>query len=81
MLSTNSNVIVDSLVVSSDNCIKVIRYLREIGITNIEDLLLYRIDLFIQRLSKVKERIEKMDIPKLVDSVNDNCFMIDMIYD
>ena len=81
IIKNNSNSTVDNLVINSDNCLKVITYLREIGIRNIEELLIYRIDLFIQRFSRVKERIEKVNISELVKLVNDDCFSIDMIYD
>lgn len=52
--------------------VKIIKYLRDIGVTNIEELLIYETWLFYKTFDFVKEGITKFDVNELVTRINDN---------
>lgn len=58
---------------------KIINYFRELGINCINELLIYRIDLFFNSLDDIKERFAKYNSKDLVDSLNDDYSFIDNV--
>ena len=52
--------------------VKIINYLRDIGVIDIDELLTYETWLFYKTLDFVKERITKFDVNELVSKINSN---------
>ena len=65
---------------NQEECIKIIEYLRKIGITCINELLIYEIDLFKKDLDYIIKKISKFNIPVFVNIVNDEYTAIENIY-
>lgn len=65
IIEANGNAITLTLESNEENITNVINYLRYIGIKNIEQLLIYEIDFFLQDLEKVKEKLKKEDYEKI----------------
>lgn len=62
------------------NCLKIVLYLKEIGISNIENLLINKIDLFKMNYQELVKRFSKFNIPVFVDLINDDIEVIENIY-
>ena len=80
IIKNNSKNVVADFLCNSDNCIKIISSLRELGINNINDLLIYRIDLFMQTFNMFKKKIDNINVDEFVNLVNDDYNNIDIIY-
>ena len=57
----NSSANIYNLSCNQDETIKIINYLKELNITCIDDLLVYRIDLFFHSLDDIKKFFSKYD--------------------
>jgi len=62
-------------------CIKIIEYLKELGITNVEELLLNRIELFYEIKNDLEKMFLKHNIPNLVQKINDDYMEIDILFE
>lgn len=62
-------------------CIKVIEYLKELGIKNIEEIFINRIELFYETKKDLEKLFLKHDIPNLVQKINDDYMEIDILFD
>ena len=69
------------LSLNEEECIKIVTYLNFIGITNIDEILLYRLELFLNSKIEVTEMFEKNDIIEIVKKINDNYENIDSLFD
>lgn len=58
---------------------EIINYLRGLGIICVDELLIYRIDLFFNSLDDIKKRFSKYNINDLVNSLNNDYCFIDLI--
>lgn len=65
---------------NSDEIIKIIDYLRSIGIVNIEDLLINKTDIFYKTKKWIEDKISKYNIDEFVSKVNDNYDEIEIIF-
>lgn len=54
------------------SCSKIINYMREIGITNIEEILLNKIDIFKMTYQTFLNTISRYEIPSLVKLINED---------
>ena len=70
-----------SLELNQDECIKIIVYLRFLGITCIDDILLYRPELFLCTKEEVVEMFEQKGIRTIVEEINSNYENVDMLFD
>ena len=70
-----------SLTLNEEECIKTIIYLKFIGIKNIDEILLYRPELFLNTKLEVSLMFEKNDIQEIVKKINDNYENIDILFD
>jgi len=66
---------------NEEDCLKIINYLKEIGILNINDLLIYRIDVFKLSLEELVKKFSKFNIPLFVNLINDDFVAIDNIFE
>lgn len=76
----NSSTIFD-LSCNEDDCVKIINYFRELGILNIEELLLYEIDVFKMNFLKLVKKFSNFNIPLFVNTINDDYVAIEHIFD
>lgn len=79
IIKNNNPSTLSSLVVNEDECLKIINYMKEIGFTCIDDLLINRIDLFLSSFDKFVKKLSKFNIPVLVQLVNTDYATIDII--
>lgn len=79
IIKNNNPSSLSSLVVNEDECLKIINYMKEIGFTCIDDLLINRIDLFLSSFDKFIKKLSKFNIPVLVQLVNTDYTTIDII--
>ncbi len=64
---------------NKDNCIKIILYMREIGIKNIEELLIYETNYFKLTFTEFIKKISRFNIPLLVDGINNDYTYIELL--
>lgn len=69
----------DLLRIERDNVIEVINYFKEIGLKDIETLLITYIELFTRDVDDVKNAFNKHNIKDVVEKINDDIFYIDNI--
>ena len=65
---------------NKDNCLKIIEYLRQININNIDELLLYEFDVFTLTFSTLIKKISQFNVPLLASAINDDPFAIEEIF-
>ena len=65
IIDINGDAIALSLESNKENITNIINYLKYINIRNIEELLTYEIDFFLQDYEKVKEKLKKEDYEKI----------------
>lgn len=63
------------------DCIEIITLLKSIGIKNIDEIMLYSLELFFNTREEVEKKLEKHDINELVASINDDFTNIDKLYE
>ena len=79
IIKNNNPSSLSSLSVNEDECLKIINYMKEIGLTCIDDLLINRIDVFLSSFDKFIKKLSKFNIPVLVQLVNTDYATIDII--
>ncbi len=79
IIKNNNPSALSSLSINEDECIKIINYMKEIGFTCIDELLINRIDLFLSSFDKFIKKLSKFNIPVLVQLVNTDYATIDII--
>ena len=65
---------------NAEDATNIINYLKEIGIQPIEELLIYKIDIFFMNLIAIKGYALKKKINELVDLVNEDFSNIDLLF-
>lgn len=80
MLENNSNSYLYDLNSNEEECCKIIEYLLSIGITNIDDLLLYECDLFLKNKKQVEIAFSKYNLNEIVELINTDYNEIDLIF-
>ena len=68
------------LQVNKEECIKIITFLKLIGINNIDGLLLNSLGLFLKTKDEVVELFYKYNIQQLVNAINEDINNIDIIF-
>ena len=79
MIKNNTETSIFDLSCNDEDAIEIIKYMRNIGITNIDELLIYRIDIFFITFEQFIKRLSKFNIPALVNHINDDYANIDII--
>lgn len=77
----NEESVLYNLFCIQDECVKIISYFKELGITNIDELLLYEINLFYLDFEDIVKKFSKFNIPAFVDLINNDFTAIENIYD
>lgn len=78
-IKENSSNVYD-LQVNKEECIKIITFLRLIGINDIDGLLLNSLGLFLKTKDEVVELFYKYNIQQLVNAINQDINNIDIIF-
>lgn len=79
IIKNNSNSTLYDLSCNEEECIKIINYLKEIGILNIDELLIKEIDVFKLNLEDIVKKFSKFNIPIYVKMINNDYTMIEQI--
>lgn len=79
IMKNNNEASLFNLSCNDEDAIQIINYMRGIGISNIDELLIYRIDVFTLSFKQFIKRLSNFNIPILVNIVNDNYSNIDII--
>lgn len=66
---------------NEEECIKIINYLKGIGINNVDELLLFEPEIFFKTCINVITAFSKTDIEELVELINEDIFNIEKLYD
>lgn len=72
MLETHPNSMIYNLSVNEDNCLKIISFMKEIGINVIDELLLYKIEWFLNTFSYFTNLFKNKDVEQIVNEINEN---------
>jgi hypothetical protein len=78
MIKNNDETSIFDLSCNDEDAIEIIKYMRNIGVT-IDELLIYRIDIFFLTFEQFIKRLSKFNIPALVNHINDDYANIDII--
>ena len=79
IVKNNNPSSLSSLSINEEECLKIINYMKEMGLTCIDELLINRIDLFLSSFNKFIKKLSKFNIPALVQLVNTDYATIDII--
>ena len=79
IIKNNNPSALSSLSINEEECVKIINYMKEIGLVCIDELLINRIDLFLSSFDKFIKKLSKFNIPVLVQLVNTDYATIDII--
>lgn len=77
ILDENSSANLYNFSCNQDEVIKIIQFLKDIGVTKIEQLLVYRIDKFFVTLDDFKKKYVKDDVDKFAKLINEDYMNID----
>ena len=64
--------VIDNFRVEEDNVEEVINYFREIGIVDIDNLLIFDLTIFTKDIEYVKECFNKQNLKEIVKSINED---------
>lgn len=73
----NSSANIYNFVCNQDEVIKIIDFLKSIGVTCIDELLIYRMDLFFSSLEEFKNLFSEHDLGTFVNEINNDYTVID----
>ena len=79
IISNNKDIVINDLVYNQDNVIKVLNYLQELGIKNINDILVEKIDFFFRDIDLVKEHFNRYDKDVIVKLINEDISNLDIV--
>ena len=66
---------------NKNDCLRIIKYMKSIGINSIEQLLMYKLDMFVKSYEYFYELINKLNINEFVELLNNDYTIIDEIYE
>ena len=72
MLKNNNETAIFDLSCNEEDAINIINYIKNIGINNIDELLVYRMDIFFLTFEQFVKRLSKFNIPVLVNLINED---------
>ena len=82
MINNNSEDILYDLECDQVNCLEVIKYIKELNIKVIDDLLINEIGMFFKTKEYLVNKFSKFNISEIVDDINDDYIAIEsVLYD
>lgn len=79
IISNNKDIVINDLVYNQDNVVMILNYLQELGIKNINDILVEKIDFFFRNIDLVKEHFNRYDKDVIVKLINKDISNLDMV--
>lgn len=79
IISNNKDIVINDMIYNQDNVIMILNYLQELGIKNINDILVEKIDLFFRDIDEVKEHFNRYDKDVIVKLINEDISNLDMV--
>jgi len=81
IIKNNSENIIKNIELNKANVIKVIDYLKEVGVTTmvIKDLFLYQIGMFFRTKEEIKAVFDEYEIESIIKSLNYDVNTVDLI--
>ena len=79
IISNNKDIVINDLVYNQDNVVMILNYLQELGIENINDILVEKIDFFFRDIDEVKEHFNRYDKDVIVKLINEDISNLDMV--
>jgi len=80
IIDNNSESLILDVSCNGQECIKIIEYMKELGIKCIDDLLVSYLSLFLMDYDEFVKKISKLNIPYFVDCLNNDICTIEFIY-
>ena len=77
--NNNENILSD-IECNKEDCLKIINYFKELGITCIDNLLIYELDVFKYPFDEIIKKFGKFNIPMFVSVINDDYAAIENIF-
>ena len=68
-----------SFICHRKNAVKVLRYFKEIGIDSIDRLLVYKLEIFLVDIEKIKRAFNEYDVSILVQLINEDINAINFL--
>ena len=65
---------------NQDECLKIIKYLKDLGINDIETLIINRLYIFLDKIENIQKIIPSNINKEIIKEINDNYTNIDLIY-
>lgn len=75
----NNDSLCDDLYLNIDNCINIIKYLKSIGLRFIDEILLYKTDLFMDDVDNIKKLFDKKE--NIIKEINNDTSNIDLLFE
>ena len=79
MYNTYEESVLFNLSCNDEECIKIIKHMKQIGIIAIDEILEVYIDIFLNTYNNFIKKIPKHDISKFVEEVNNNIEIIEVL--
>lgn len=79
MIKRYDDSVIELFTIESENVKSVIEFFKDIGIECIDQLLLFRIEVFTKDVDKVKRAFNKHDVKAIVDDINEDIINIDYV--
>ena len=79
IISNNKDIVINDLVYNQDNVVMILNYLQELGIENINDILVEKIDFFFRDIDEVKKHFNRYDKDVIVKLINEDISNLDMV--
>ena len=80
IISRNNESSLFDLSCDEENCLRIVTYMKDIGIDNVVDIMIYKIDVFFMDFEEFVKRMGKFNIPVVVDLINSDYSVVDDIY-
>ena len=77
-IKKNNNLLFE-LYSNKEEVIAICNYLRKIGVNNIDDIIIYRPDMFLETESSVNYYFSKFEIKDIVNKINEDYLNIDLV--
>lgn len=81
VIANNPESLVFDVSCNGQECIKIIEYMKELGIKCIDELLINYLNVFLMDFEDFLKKISKLNIPYFVECLNNDICTIEFIYE
>ena len=79
IISNNKDIVINDLIYNKDNVVLILDYLKELGIKDIDDILILKIDFFFRDIDDIKKHFERYDKDVIVNLINEDISNLDLV--